>query len=205
MPNKSNPENFAETGAKYGLAALSGKGKTTVRIAGQLDDMNLPVSVSEVPVKTALRNMSKAINLALKADFIESDLDVVYKAARVRTGTVEILHHDYIGLGNGLFAHIGKAARTFSLTLRGPDPASPSGQKWYAKHGAAPFRGLIDMVGRKLDLIREFEDMAPIYLSQMLDRLEAKRFIVGWNSDEWEITTSFIGLDLIMKPVEDSE
>lgn len=202
-PSGSNP--FQETGAKFGMAALAGKEKITARIAGEMDDMNLPVSTSDVSVKVALRNMAKAINLALKSDFIESDLDMVYKAARVRHSKVEVIHHEYIGLGNGLFAKIGKMARSFSLTLRGPDPASPKGEKWYQEHGASALSGVIDLIGRKLNLIREFEDMAPIFLQQMLDRLEAKRFIAGWNRDQWNITTTYIGLDLLLTPVDPSD
>lgn len=195
---------FGETGAKFGMAALAGKEKITARIAGEMDDMHLPVSPSSVSIKEALRNMAKAINLALKSDFIESDLDLVYKASRVRDQQVEVLHHEYIGLGNGLFAKIGKMARSFSLTLRGPDPGSPDGEKWYKKHGSSPIRGVMDLIGRKLNLIREFEEMAPIYLQQMLDRLEAKRFVEGWNRDEWKISTTNIGLDLILRPIDPS-
>ena len=202
VKHHNTKEIFGETGAKFGMAAMAGKEKITARIAGAMDDMHLPVSPASVSAKAALRNMAKAINLALKSDFIESDLDLVYKAARVHANQVEVLHHQYIGLGNGLFAKIGKLTRSFSLTLRGPDPASPGGEKWYKKHGTSPLRGVIDLIGRKLNLIREFEDMAPIYLQQMLDRLEAKRFVQGWNRDEWEISTTNIGLDLILKPVD---
>ena len=85
--------------------------------------------------------MAKALNLALKDDFVETPLDRVYRAARVREGAVQILHRDYIGLGDGIFASLGKVARSFSLTLKGPDAASPEGKVWIEEHGHGALPG----------------------------------------------------------------
>lgn len=186
-----------------GVSTPSGTGTITARQAGSIIDMMLPVSPGKVPVKQALQNLAKAINLALQSDFLQTELDHVYKAARVRQGMVQILHQDYIGLGDGVFAKIGRAAKSFQLTLRGPDPASPEGKQLFDKCGGKkrPFRGLIDLLGRKMDLIQEYENQVPMYVEQMLDRLEAARMIVGWSRDEWQITTTVIGLDVELRPL----
>ena len=63
--------------------------------------------------------------------------------------------------------------RSLQLTLEGPDPASPEGQKRIAEKGPASIRGLFNLLGRKLDLVAEFEDRVPAYVEQMFDRLEA--------------------------------
>ncbi len=52
------------------------------------------------------------------------------------------------------------------------------------------------MIGRKLDIITEYEDRVPAYVEQMFDRLEASGIIVGWDRNEWEIWTTTIGLDI---------
>src|SRR5207244_3705023 len=88
-----------------------GKGTVTARKAAGLFDMKLPVSPSAIPIDKAIQNMAKAINIAFESDFLETELESVYKAARVRKGTVEILHGDYIGLGDGVFAEVGKLAK----------------------------------------------------------------------------------------------
>jgi hypothetical protein len=186
-----------------GVSATPKQGTVTARQAGGLVDMMLPVSPAKAPVKKALENLAKAINLALQADFLESELDRAYKAARVRKGMVQILHKDYIGLGDGVFAKFGRAAKSFQLSLRGPDPASPEGQALYEKsgHDAKPLGGLINLLGRKMDFLQEYEDQVPTYVEQMLDRLEAAHMITGWSRDEWEITTTTVGLDVLLKPL----
>ena len=149
--------------------------------------------------------MAKAINLALLTDFLETELDNVYKGARVRKGTVQILHQDYIGLGDGFFAQVGKLNKSFQLTLKGPDAASPEGKKLIKENKGGMISGIFDLLGRKLNLLQEYEDKVPVYLGQTLDRLEAKRIITEWNSDEWLIETSTIGLDVMMTPVSEEK
>src|SRR5437773_641820 len=128
MPDKNTPKN-PNTGddVLIGVAATPGQGTITARKAGGLRDMMLPVSPSEVPVAKALQNIAKAINVALTSDFLENELEPAYKLARVRKGTVEIVHGDYIGLGDGVLANIGKVGKSLQLSLHGPDPASPEG------------------------------------------------------------------------------
>ncbi|WP_339743962.1 hypothetical protein [uncultured Rubinisphaera sp.] len=180
-------------------------GEVTARRAGQITDMMLPVSPSKVGATLAMRNMAKAINLALLTDFLETELDNVYKGARVRKGTVQILHQDYIGLGDGFFAQVGKLNKSFQLTLKGPDAASPEGKKLIKENKGGMISGIFDLMGRKLNLLQEYEDKVPVYLGQTLDRLEAKRIITEWNADEWLIETSTIGLDVMMTPVSEEK
>lgn len=184
-----------------GVSAPSGQESVTARKAGGLRDMKLPVSPRTTPLARALQNLTKAINLALQSDFLENELDRVYKAARVRDNKIHILHKDYIGLGDNVFAKIGKAAKSFKLTLQGPDPASPEGKAWIDEYGGGSISGMLNLLGRKLDLIQEYEDKAPTYVEQMFDRLEAAHMIVGWDRSEWNITTEVIGLDIIITPL----
>jgi hypothetical protein len=184
-----------------GLPAAEGKEVITARKAGTITDLELSISPRSQPAAAALRNLAKALNLALKADFLETDLDQIYKAARVQKGAVRVLHKDFIGLGDGLFASIGKAAKTFRLTLQGPDPASPEGEQWAAQHGLSSLTGLLSLIGRKLNFLQEYEDKVPIYVEQTLDRLEARRMIRDWHRNEWKIETTTIGLDIILTPV----
>ena len=189
-----------------GVSAGGGAETVTARKAGGLIDMKLPVSPAAVPVKTALENLAKAVNLALQADFLETELERVYGAARVRKGVVRILHKEYIGLGDGLFAKIGRAVKSIQLTLKGSDPAAPEGLQWRLKATKShPVRGVFDLIGRKLDLLQEFEDKVPTYVEQMLDRLEAAGMINGWKRTEWEITTDVVGLDVSIKPIPPTE
>lgn len=186
---------------EFDFAIPVGSGKAvTARRAGDVTDLELCVSPSEVEQSIALRHMAKGINLALKYDFIESPLDGIYRASRVRDGRVYIMHADYFGLGDGLMASFGKSAKSFALTLKGPDPASPEGKKWIKQNGGGSLRGVLNLVGRKLDLLQEFEDKVPIYVEQLLDRLEAKKIVTDWNRDEWSIETTVIGLDVMMTP-----
>lgn len=203
--DSGKPENVNRGGTGginlvVGAAAQTASGVVTARMAGGLSDIKLPVSPTLVSLENALQNLAKAINLGLQENYLETPLDNVYKVARVHERTVEILHEDYMGLGDGLFANLGKAAKSFQLTLRGPDPASPDGKIWIAEHGRGTIRGILSLVGRKLDLIQEFENKVPDYVAQMLDRLEADNMIVGWNRSEWTITTTTIGLDAILTP-----
>ena len=69
---------------------------------------------------------------------------------------------------------------------RRPRPASPEGQQRIAEKGPASIRGLFNLLGRKLDLVAEFEDRVPAYVEQMFDRLEASGIIVGWDRDDWD-------------------
>jgi len=183
------------------VSATPGKGTVTARQAAGLHDMMLPVSPSQVPVAKALQNLAKAINIAFEGGFLENELEAAYKAARVRKGNVEILHSEYIGLGDGVFAKIGRFAKSFQLTFRGPDPASPEGKRLYQQQGRRPIRGLLSLIGRKLDLIQEYEDQVPVYVEQLLDRLESTKIITGWDRSEWKITTQTIGIDVIITPV----
>ncbi len=193
-----------DPGVMVGVSTQPG-GTVTARKAGGLRDMMLPISPSQVPVAKALQNLAKIINIAFTSDFLENELEQVYKTARVRKGTVEILHGDYIGLGDGIFATIGKVGKSLQLTLRGPDPGSPEGKALLERHGRRTFGGIMNFIGRKLDLIQEYEDQVPMYVEQLLDRLEAAQMVTGWNRDEWEITTKLVGLDVVIRPVNAAE
>lgn len=182
-------------------ASSDGNGSVTARVAGGLTDLKMPVSLEEVKTKVALENLAKAINLALQSEFLETPLDGVYRAARVRKGAVQLMHADYIGLGDGFMVKIGKAVKSIRLTLTGPDPASPEGKQIYeATKQSRPISGLINVLGRKLNVLQEFEDKVPMLIEQMLDRLEATRVIVGWTRSQWEITTETVGLDAFIRP-----
>ena len=203
QPPVAQPAPPGVTADKFGVRNPAGG--ITVRTAGGLQDMRLPVSPRAVPLAKALQNLAKAINLALTSEFIETPLDDVYATARVRKGTVEILHGDYFGLGDGLFASIGKIGKSIQLTFRGPDPGSPEGKKQFEKHGRSAISGLFNLLGRKLDFLQEFEDQVPTFVEQMLDRLEAANMIEGWSREDWEITTKVIGLDVVITPAVPEE
>ena len=174
----------------------------TARIAGSIRDLRLDVSPKSAGEPAALRNMAKALNLALQGDFLETRLEPVYEVARVRKGTVKLLHREYIGLGDGIMASVGKAAKSFTLTLRGPDPVSPANVD---DQGFRPIRGTLSLLARKLDLVQEFEDMVPGYVEQALDRLESVAVVVNWHRDEWHIETTLVGLDAVLTPVHEDE
>ncbi|MBT5021145.1 hypothetical protein OAH05_01875 [bacterium] len=189
-----------------GLPADADKEVITARKAGGLTDLDMSISPRSNKPSIALRNLAKAMNIALKVDFIETELDRIYKVARVRKGQLHVIHKDYIGLGDGLFASVGKTIRSFRLTVKGPDAGSLEGEEWIKEHGKSSFSGIINLVGRKLDLLQEFEDKVPHYLEQTLDRLEAKRIITDWHRNEWKIETTTIGLDILLTPlIEDEE
>ncbi len=188
-----------------GLPTRPDKDVVTARHAGGITDLDMSISPRTNTPSVALRNLAKAMNIALKLDFIETELDRVYKAARVYKGELRVLHLDYIGLGDGVLASIGKTIRSFRLTFQGPDAGSPEGQQWIAVHGVSPVTGVFNLIGRKLNMLQEYEDKVPFFVEQTLDRLEAKRIITDWNRNEWKIETTVIGLDIIMTPLLEDE
>ncbi len=192
-----------DIGFSIGLPTRPEREVVTARQAGGITDLDMSISPRTNKPAIALRNLAKAMNIALQLDFIETDLDRVYKAARVQHGRLQVLHLDYIGLGDGIFASIGKSIRSVRLTFQGPDAGSPEGQQWIEHHGTAPVSGFFNLIGRKLNMLQEFEDKVPFFVEQTLDRLEAKRVIKDWNRNEWSIETTLIGLDIIMTPVLD--
>jgi hypothetical protein len=178
----------------------SAGGVVTARRAGGLRDMALGVDPQEVGVKAALQNLAKAINIAFQTDYGENYLESVYQAAIVRNGEIHVVHREYFGFGATWFGQFGMLLRSLQLTLEGPDPASPEGQRRIAEKGPATIRGLLNLIGRKLDLIAEYEDRVPAYVEQMFDRLEASGIIVGWDRDDWDIWTTRIGLNIRIAP-----
>jgi hypothetical protein len=202
---KSRPAATDDFQLAVAVSSEGDSGKVTARKAGGISDLDLDVSPNSVSSVEALRNMAKAINIALKADYLETELDQVYKGARVYKGRVQIMHRDYIGLGDGFFAQIGRTLKSFRLTFRGPDAGSPEGDAWIKEHGNGSLSGVLNLLGRKLNLIQEFEDKVPVFVEQMLDRLEAQRIIANWHRDEWSITTTTVGLDVLLEPQLESE
>lgn len=204
MAAKKSPKPKRKATDDFQLAVAvspdAGSGKVTARKAGGISDLDLDVSPRSSSPTKALRNLAKAVNIALKADYLETELDRVYKAARVSNGRVQIMHRDYFGLGDGFFAEIGRTLKSFRLTFRGPDAGSPEGEAWIAEHGTSSLSGMLNLIGRKLNMIQEFEDKLAIYVEQMLDRLEAQRIIKNWHRNEWTITTTTIGLDVLLEP-----
>jgi hypothetical protein len=187
-----------DLGIEVAIAAEGGGGTITARRAGTLRDLALQVDPDNVGVKAALQHLAKAINIAFQADFGENELESVYQAAIVRNGELRIVHKEYFGFRDTWFSQFGKLLRSLQLTLEGPDPASPEGQRRIAEKGPASIRGLFNLLGRKLDLVAEYEDRVPAYVAQMFDRLEASGIIVGWDRDDWEIRTTGIGLDIVI-------
>jgi hypothetical protein len=172
----------------------------TARRAGGLRDMALDVDAARVGVAAALQHLAKSVNIAFQTDYGENYLEAVYQAAIVRRGEVHIVHKEYFGFGDNWFGQFGRLIRSLQLTLEGPDPASPEGQERIKEKGPATIRGILNLIGRKLDLVAEYEDRVPAYVEQMFDRLEASGIIVGWNRDAWEIWTTQIGLDIRIAP-----
>lgn len=193
--------------SEIGLAVAAGGegGVVTARRAGSLRDMGLPVSPKEVELGMALQNLAKAVNIAFQTDYGENFLEAVYQAAIVKHGEIRIVHKEYFGFGNNWFGQFGRLLRSMQLTLEGPDPASPEGRKRIEEKGPATIRGLLNLVGRKTDLVTEYEDRVPAYAEQMFDRLEASGIINGWNRSEWSIDTTRIGLDIRIRPVKAEE
>lgn len=184
-----------------GVAVEAGAGGTvTARKAGGLRDMGLAVDPDVIGVKGALQHLAKAVNIAFQTDYGENYLEAVYQAAIVRNGEVQIVHKEYFGFGDSWFSQFGRLVRSMQLTLEGPDPGSPEGQRRIAEKGAATIRGIFNLFGRKLDLVAEYEDRVPAYVEQMFDRLEASGIIVGWDRNDWDIWTTKIGLDIRITP-----
>jgi hypothetical protein len=184
-------------------AGAGGPGTVTARRAGGLRDLGLQVNPREVGVKAALQHLAKAVNIAFQADYGENYLETVYQAAIVRRGEVNIVHKEYFGFGDTWFGEFGKLIRSLQLTLDGPDPASPEGQQRILERGPSTIRGILNLIGRKLDLVAEYEDRVPAYVEQMFDRLEGSGIIVGWNRNDWNIWTTRIGLDIRIAPRDD--
>ena len=153
-----------------------------------------------VGVRAALQHMAKAINIAFQSDYGENYLEAVYQAAIVRNGEVQIIHREFFGYRDNWFGQFGRLLESMSLTFHGPDPASPEGRQRFTERGPASIRGLLNLIGRKLDLVAEFEDRVPAYVEQMLDRLEGSGIILGWDREDWVITTTTVGLDVRIKP-----
>jgi hypothetical protein len=162
--------------------------------------MALDVDPERVGLPAALQHLAKAVNIAFQTDYGENFLESVYQAAIVRRGEIHIIHREYFGFGDSWFGQFGRLLRSLQLTLDGPDPASPEGQKRISEKGPATIRGLLNVVARKLDLVAEYEDRVPAYVEQMFDRLEASGIIVGWDRDDWDVETSRIGLDIRISP-----
>ena len=180
--------------------SADGGGTVTARKAGGLKDLELDVDPGKVGLKGALQHLAKAVNIAFQSDFGENFLESVYQAAIVRKDEIHIVHREYFGFGESWFGRFGRLLRSLQLTIEGPDPASPEGRKRIAEKGPATIRGLLNLVARKLDLVAEYEDRVPAYVEQMFDRLEASGIIVGWNRNDWEITTTSVGLDIRIGP-----
>jgi hypothetical protein len=188
------------------LQAKAGEsGTVTARKAGGLRDMGLDVDPGSVGVDGALQHLAKAINIAFQSDYGENYLESVYQAAIVRRGEVHIIHREYFGFGDNWFGQFGRLIRSLQLTLEGPDPASPEGQARIAEKGPSTIRGILSLIGRKLDLVAEYEDRVPAYVEQTFDRLEASGIIEGWDRNQWEIWTTKIGLDIRIAPKKDGE
>ena len=191
----------ASNDVSLGVAvAAEGGGTVTARKAGGLRDMVLEVDPDAIGVTGALQHLAKAINIAFQSDYGENYLEAVYQAAIVRKGEVVVVHKEYFGFRDTWFGQFGMLLRSLSLTFEGPDPASPEGQKRFQDQGPATIRGIFNLIGRKLDLVAEFEDRVPAYVEQMFDRLEASGIITGWDRDDWDIWTTSIGLNIKIAP-----
>lgn len=185
------------------IAAPAGStGTVTARRAGGLRDMDLEVNPRVVGIPAALQHIAKCVNIAFQTDFGENHLEAVYQAAIVIDDEVRIVHKEYFGFGQTWFGQFGMLLRSMKLTLSGPDPASPEGRKRIMEHGPATIRGLLNLVGRKLDLVPEFEDRVPAFVQQMFDRMEGSGIIVGWNRGDWNIRTTRVGLDIRIWPAD---
>jgi hypothetical protein len=184
----------------FAVAPSAESGTVTARKAGSLRDMGMDVDPEHSGVKGALQHLAKAVNIAFQTDYGENYLESVYQAAVVINDEIRIIHREYFGFQPTWFGQFGRLIRSMQLTFEGPDPASPEGQKRIAEKGPATIRGILNLIGRKLDLVAEFEDRVPAYVEQMFDRLEASGIIVGWDREDWDIRTTNIGLDIRISP-----
>lgn len=181
-------------------AGASGGGTVTARRAGGLRDLALEVDPRVAGLRGALQHLAKAVNIAFQSDYGENYLESVYQAAIVRNGEVQIVHREFFGFRDSWFGQFGRLLESMKLSFEGPDPASPEGRQRFEQRGPASIRGLFNLIGRKLDLVAEFEDRVPAFVEQMFDRLEASGIINGWNREDWTITTTTIGLDVRIRP-----
>ena len=201
VTSSPSPETAGEVPLGVAISTGAGEGGTvTARKAGGLRDMALEVNPRKVGVKAALQHLAKAVNIAFQTDFGENYLESVYQAAIVRRDQVHIIHREYFGFGDNWFGQFGRLIRSLQLTLEGPDPASPEGRQRIIDKGPSTIRGIFSLIGRKLDLVAEYEDRVPAYVEQMFDRLEASGIILGWDRNDWEIWTTQIGLDIRIEP-----
>ncbi len=182
--------------------AADTQGVVTARRAGGLRDLRLEVNPAAIGTAGALQHLAKAVNIAFQTDFGENELESVYQAAVVQKGEVRIIHKAYFGFRPTWFGQFGRLLTSLKLTFSGPDPASPEGQARLRESGASSIKGLLNIVGRKLDLVPEYEDRVPAFVAQMFDRLEASGIIDGWNRDHWKITTTRVGLDIRIAPAD---
>jgi len=208
MPHRDEPPPTEvptrTAGSDIGIAVAPGQqGVVTARRAGTLRDMGLAVDPAKVDIRLALQNLAKAVNIAFQTDYGENFLEAVYQAAIVKNGEIRIVHKEYFGFGDTWFGQFGRLLRSMKLTLDGPDPASPEGRRRIEEKGPSTIRGLLNLVGRKFDLVAEYEDRVPAYVEQMFDRLEASGIIVGWDRDDWEIATTRVGLDIRIRPLQE--
>ena len=172
----------------------------TARQAGSLLDLKMDVDPKRAGCAAALQHIAKAINIALQPNFADNQLEAVYQAAVVLHGEVRVIHREYFGFSDTWFGQLGRLFRSIGLTFEGPDPASPEGRRRFEEKGASSIRGVFNLIGRKLDLVAEFEDKVPAYVEQLLDRLESLGIIVGWNRAHWDIWTTKVGLDVRIAP-----
>ncbi len=200
-PVTPSPGASGDVSVAVAASGDSGGGTVTARKAGGLRDVALEVDLKAVGVKAALQHLAKAINIAFQTDYGENYLEAVYQAAIVRKGEIMVVHKEYFGFRENWFGSFGMLLRSMQLTLDGPDPVSPEGQRRILEKGPASIRGLLNLCARKLDLVAEYEDRVPAYVEQMFDRLEASGIILGWDRDQWQIETTKIGLNIRIIPV----
>ncbi|RUL87414.1 hypothetical protein [Tautonia sociabilis] len=201
-PPVAAPKGNEEVNVAVAASAESGGGTITARKAGGLRDVGMNVDPLIVGLPAALQHLAKGVNIAFQTDYGENFLEAVYQAAVVFDDEIRIVHKEYFGFGQSWFSQFGKLVRSMQLTFDGPDPASPEGQRRIREHGPATLRGILNLIGRKLDLVAEYEDRVPAYVEQMFDRLEASGIIDGWNREDWRIRTTRIGLDIRITPSE---
>ena len=201
-PATPSPGSSGDVSLGVAIAADGGNsgGVVTARRAGGLRDVALEVDPETVGIRAAVQHLAKAVNIAFQTDYGENYLEAVYQAAIVRQGEIHVIHKEYFGFRETWFGEFGMLLRSLQLTLAGPDPASPEGQRRIAERGPSTIRGLLNLVGRKLDIVPEYEDRVPAYVEQMFDRLEASGIIVGWDRADWDIWTTRIGLNIRIAP-----
>ncbi len=199
-PVTPSPGASGDVSVAVAASGDSGGGTVTARKAGGLRDVSLEVDLKAVGVKAALQHLAKAINIAFQTDYGENYLEAVYQAAIVRNGEILVVHKEYFGFRENWFGSFGMLLRSMQLTLDGPDPVSPEGQRRIVEKGPASIRGLLNLVARKLDLVAEYEDRVPAYVEQMFDRLEASGIITGWDRSDWDVWTTTVGLNIKIAP-----